>query len=292
MACRDGSNVSEASSQRAPAGATQMQTIQLATYDDQIWIVTMNRPDQLNAMNSTMRDELIAAFTAYRDDSNARILILTGAGDRAFCSGADLKEIDAKGRGADSAPSNLPVRNGLPEPNRFIPLSETLDLWKPTIAAVNGLAIAGGFMLAMQCDIRLMADSAKVGIAEVRWNMGGAGWMAPLVRQVGLGNALELALWGDTQMSAQRALEIGWAQRVVPFDELMPTAMSYAQRMLDMAPRSVANTKQMLYRGSMMDPVTAMMLGNWLEQNLLGMSDSAEGIAAFRENRRPRFRNQ
>jgi enoyl-CoA hydratase len=292
MACRDGSSVSEGSSQRSPAGATQMQTIQLATYNDQIWIVTMNRPDQLNAMNSTMRDELIAAFTAYRDDSNARILILTGAGNRAFCSGADLKEIDAQGRVAGSAPPNLRVRNGLPEPNRFIPLSETLDLWKPTIAAVNGLAIAGGFMLAMQCDIRLMADSAKVGIAEVRWNLGGAGWMAPLVRQVGLGNALELALWGDTQMSAQRALEIGWAQRVVPFDELMPTAMSYAQRMLDMAPRSVANTKQMLYRGSMMDPVTAMMLGNWLEQNLLGMSDSAEGIAAFRENRRPRFRNQ
>ena len=258
--------------------------------DGQIWVITMNRPERRNALSTAMIDELTEAFTAYRDDPRARIAVLTGAGDRAFCAGADLKDLSpgsgANGTAKASADMSYLRRNPL------VPLSETLELWKPTIAAVNGFAIAGGFMLAMQCDIRIIAEHAKVGIAEVRWNMAGGGWMAPLTRQIGLGNALELAMWGDTQLSAQRALEIGWAQKVVPAEDLMPTAMSYAQRMLSMAPRSVSNKKQMLYRGVNLDPRTAMTMGYWLEQNLHGMSDTAEGMAAFAERRRPSFRDE
>ena len=255
--------------------------------DDRIWVLTMNRPERMNALGGGMLEAMVEAFEAYRDDPKARVAILTGAGEKAFCAGADLKDTSAArkkdgGTSSMSANTRHPIR-------KLVPLSEGLDLWKPTIAAINGFAVAGGFMMAMQCDIRIIADHARIGIAETRWNMGGAGWMAPLTRQIGLGNALELSLWGDTQYTAQRAYEIGWAQRVVPADQLMPTAMEYATRMLDLAPRAVSNIKQMLYRGFNMDPVASSQVGAWLEQNLKGMHDSVEGPTAFAEKRRPKF---
>jgi enoyl-CoA hydratase/carnithine racemase len=113
--------------------------------------------------------------------------------------------------------------------------------------------------------------------------------MAPLTRQMTLGAALELALWADTQFDARRCYEIGWAQRVVPAEQLMPTALDYAKRMLTMAPRAVRNMKQMLYRGAYVEPLEAYRMGTWLEQNLVGMSDSVEGPRAFAEKRDPNF---
>ncbi len=254
--------------------------------DGKIWVITMNRPHRMNALGGGMGGALSEAFEAYRDDKAARVAILTGAGERAFCAGADLIET-AETREA-IAKGEKPASPGM-GPLRIMNLSEALGLWKPTIAAVNGFAVAGGFMMAMQCDIRLMAEHAKVGIAEVRWNMGGAGWMASLTRQMPLGAALELGLWGDTQYTAERCYEIGWAQRVVPGPDLMDTAMAYATRMLDMAPREVRNIKQMLYRGFNMNPMDSLAYGGWLEQNLQGMKDSIEGPKAFAEKRRPNF---
>ena len=254
--------------------------------DGRIWVITMNRPHRMNALGDGMAGALSDAFEAYRDDKQARVAIVTGAGNRAFCAGADLIET-AENRKA-IAEGKPPPSKGM-GPLRFFNMSEKFELWKPTIAAINGFAVAGGFAVAMQCDIRIMADTAKVGVAEVRWNMGGAGWMAPITRQMTLGAALELCLWGDTQYTAQRCYEIGWAQKVVPLDDLMPTAMAYAQRMLDMAPREVRNVKQMLYRGFNMNPLDSMTMGSWLEQNLAGMQDSIEGPLAFAEKRRPNF---
>lgn len=260
------------------------------TYQDgRIWVITMNRPHRMNALGGGMPNALSEAFEAYRDDEQARVAILTGAGDRAFCAGADLIEVaarrQAEAKGGESAMRGMGRLS-------LINLSETLGLWKPTIAAVNGYAVAGGFMLAMQCDIRLMADTAHVGIAEVRWNMPGAGWMAPLCRQMPLGCALELTLWGDTQYDAERCYQIGWAQAVVPQRELMNAAMKYADRMLDMAPRAVRNNKELVYRGATMDPLISMRLGNALEQNLSGMQDSLEGPLSFSEKRRPNFQDR
>ena len=170
-----------------------------------------------------------------------------------------------------------------------MPLSETLNLWKPTIAAINGWAVAGGFMYAMQCDIRIMSEEARVGIAEARWNMGGAGWMAPLTRQIGLGSAMELTLWGDTQYDAERCYQLGWVQRVVPREMLLETALEYARRMLYLAPAAVRNMKQALYRGYYMEPLVGQQYGAAIEQNLQGMNDSIEGPTAFSEKRRPKF---
>jgi enoyl-CoA hydratase/carnithine racemase len=250
-----------------------------------IYVITLNRPHRLNAIGDGLSEALEEAFIEFRDDPDARVAVLTGAG-RAFCAGADLINT-AETRAAEAGETGRPA----PAARRrnAVPLSESLGLWKPTIAAINGYAVAGGFMYAMQCDIRIMAEEARVGIAETRWNMGGAGWMAPLTRQIGLGSALELILWGDTLYTAQRCYEIGWVQRVVPGDELLSTAMDYAERALVMAPRAVRNMKEALYRGYYMDPLEGQAFGNAIEQNLAGMQDSIEGPSAFSEKRRPRF---
>lgn len=256
--------------------------------DGRIWTITMNRPHRMNALGDGMGSALTDAFEAFRDDRQARVAILTGAGDRAFCAGADLIET-AEARQAEARGATPPRGMGR---LGVINLAESLGVWKPTIAAINGFAVAGGFMLAMQCDIRIMAEHARIGIAEVRWNMPGAAWMAPLARQMPLGCALELALWGDTQYDAQRCYQIGWAQAVAPAEKLMETALRYADRMLDMGPRAVRNNKEMIYRGAMMDPRDSMRFGSALEQNLRGMKDSIEGPVAFAEKRRPDFRDE
>ena len=251
-----------------------------------IWVITLNRPHRMNSIGGGLAQALTKAYEDYRDDPEARVAIVTGAGDRAFSAGADLIETSEQ-RQAQARGEELPP----PPPGRALlaPVAEGLNLWKPLIAAINGYAIAGGFMIAMQADIRIAAEHARIGIAEVRWNMPGASWMIPVTRQIGLANALELVLWGDTQYTAQRAYEIGWVQRVVPADQLMSTAMEYAQRMLDMAPRAVRNNKEALYRGYYTDPLNGSAFGRALEQNLVGMQDSVEGPTAFAEKRRPNF---
>ena len=254
----------------------------------QIYVITMNRPHRMNSIGDGMGEALHDAFAEFRDDPTARVAILTGEGDRAFSAGADLiatsetRKAQAESGGSSGYRAPRQSRN-------IVPMAEGMNLWKPTIAAVNGFAVAGGFMYAMQCDIRIMAEHARVGIAEVRWNMPGGYWMAPLTRQIGLGSALELTLWGDTQYTAERCYEIGWAQRVVPKEELMDTAMDYAQRALSMAPRAVRNIKEALYRGYYMEPLQGDAYGRGLEQNLAGMQDSVEGPTAFSEKRKPHF---
>ncbi len=256
--------------------------------DGKIFVITLNRPHRLNSLGGGLSEALYDAWVEFRDDPDARVAIITGAG-RAFCAGADL--IQTAETRQEAARSGGGARGTAAAGGRrsYAPLSEGMGLWKPTIAAINGYAIAGGFSVAMQCDIRIMAEDARVGIAEVRWNMGGAGWMVPLTRQIGLGSALELILWGDTQYDAERCYQLGWAQRVVPLEQLMETAMDYAQRALDMAPRAVRNMKQALYRGFYMDPLSGQAYGSALEQNLGGMQDSIEGPLAFSEKRRPNF---
>ena len=250
-----------------------------------IWIITMNRPHRLNAMGGGLTGELTKTWKAFRDDPDARVAILTGAG-RAFSAGADLKETSDR-REAESKGETAHSRE-----EGWTPLSERIDLWKPTIAAVNGFAVAGGFMMAMQCDIRIAAENAEFGIPEVRWNMPGAAWIAPLTRIIGLGHALELSLWGDARISSQRAYEIGFVNRVVPADNLMDEARSWADRILHLAPRAMRNIKEALYRGYYMTPMEVTPYAQALEYNLHGMEDSREGPRAFSEKRTPIFKDE
>ena len=253
--------------------------------DGQVYVITLNRPERLNAITFEMMSTLRSTLEAFRDDDRGRVAIVTGAG-RGFCSGRDLKEsaerMTAIERGEEQGPH-------IPSNYSIDPLSETLGLWKPLIAAINGPAYAGGFMLAMQCDIRIAAEDAEVSVSSARFGRKGASWMAPLARQMPLGNALELALWGDTVWTAQRAYEVGWVQRVVPREELMDCAMEYARRAINMAPQSVRNFKQAIYRGFYMEPEVAKQFGVLLDSRVEGMQDTIEGARAFSEKRQPRY---
>ncbi|MBI4497491.1 MAG: enoyl-CoA hydratase/isomerase family protein [Chloroflexi bacterium] len=249
-----------------------------------IVIMTMNRPERMNALGGGLSQAIAEGWERFAADDNAWVAIITGAGDRAFCAGADLKETSEIRQG---------LRQTVPSRRQHwaYPLSEGLNLWKPTIAAINGYAIAGGWMVAQQCDVRIAAEHAEMGIAEARWNMG-AGWIHDLTRQLHLQHALELVIWADARITAQRAYEIGWVNKVVPKERLMDEALAWAERVLYLAPRAARNFKEILYRGYYMTPEMGRAFARALEQNLVGMQDSIEGPKAFAEKRKPVFQNR
>jgi len=251
--------------------------------DGRVVVMTLNRPDAMNALNGELWEAIYDGWEQFRDDNEAWVAILTGTGDKAFSAGADLKETTQIRTGQIKPVQRRSRKLGL--------LSEDLDLWKPTIAAINGYAIAGGWMLAQECDIRIAAEHAELSISEVRWNMG-AGWLHPLTRQMHLQHALEIVLCGDRRITAQRAYEMGWVNRVVPKERLMDEAMEWAERILYLAPRDVRNLKEILYRGFYMSPMEGAAFSRALEQNLIGMEDSIEGPKSFSEKRKPQFKNR
>ncbi len=250
-----------------------------------IVVMTMNRPEAMNSLSGELSGAIADGWRRFAEDDEAWVAIITGAGDRAFCAGADLKQT------ATARETGGEIFRGRGGGGMSVyPLAESLNLWKPTIAAINGYAVAGGWMIAQQCDIRIAAEHAEMGIAEARWNMG-AGWIHDLTRQIGLGHALELVLWGDQRITAQRAYEMGWVNRVVPRENLMEEAMEWAERILALAPRAVRNFKEILYRGYYMEPLQGRAFARGIEQNLQGMADSLEGPKAFAEKRKPNFTN-
>jgi len=240
-----------------------------------IWVITLNRPDKRNALTLDMMFDLEETWKEYQADEESRVAIITGAGDKSFCAGADLF---------------TPPKKERPGPFR-IPAFGPEDVWKPTIAAINGHCIAGGALIAHDCDIRIAAENAEFGIAEAMRNMP-ASWVRDLTLHMHIGHCMELVLWGDQRVSAQRAYEMGFYNRVVPANKLMEEAMNWADRMLYLAPRAVWNFKEIIKRGHYMEPKLGRAFGQALEQNLRGMEDSAEGAAALREKRRPNFKNK
>jgi len=243
---------------------------------DKIVTMTLNRPERLNSLSLELIERLDEAFIRFRDDNDAWVAIITGAGDRAFCAGLDLKE--------QAERQTVSEYQVTPEPCH-------VDVWKPLIAAINGYAIAGGWWLANKCDIRIAAEHAQMGIAETMWNLDTA-WIVQLAHKMLLGHALEVVLWGDTRITAQRAYEIGWVNRVVPMDKLMEEAMSWAERMVHLGPRSVRDAKEILYRGSYLPPSEGLAFGTALCTNLVGMEDTIEGPRAFAEGRKPEYKNK
>jgi len=245
---------------------------------DRIVTITMNRPERLNAWNMELIERLAEAWKQFRDDDNAWVAIVTGAGDKAFCAGVDLIEEAERGEAGIGLPEHMPD----PRPT---------EIWKPIIAAINGFALAGGWALAQSCDIRIAAEHAEFGIAETRWNLP-AYFVHDLTRQLHLGHALEIALWGDHRLSAKRGYEIGWINEIVPKEQLMNRAKEWALRMLDLAPRSVRNLKEIIYRGFYMVPSEGAAFAKALEANLRNMEDTVEGPRAFKEGRKPKFKNR
>ena len=216
---------------------------------DQVALITLNRPESLNAINSQLRNELGGAILRFDADEDARVAVITGAG-RAFCAGRDLKE-----RAQNNSAGVQAKAGDSMTPERPYMWPQT---WKPLIAAINGYALAGGWSIAQVCDIRLAADDARLGITEAR-----VGLMPPfavaLARLIPMTAVMELVMTAEP-ISAQRACEIGFVNRVVPGERLMEEAVSLARQIAANAPLSLQYFKELAYRGLDMSAQAASSL--------------------------------
>ncbi|HEX3785570.1 MAG TPA: enoyl-CoA hydratase-related protein [Pseudonocardiaceae bacterium] len=235
------------------------------------WL-TITRPQARNALSKAVRDGLFEGVHRFNADDEARVLVLTGAGDRAFCAGGDLKEM------ADSA-LTVPPPDFLPQFGRNIEIS------KPTIAAVNGVAYAGGFLLAQNCDLCVAAESAQFAISEVKVGRG-APWAAPLSWLVPPKLAMQILLTGDP-ISAHRAHEVGLVNEVVPDAELATRVQELAERIAANAPLSVAAAKRTVYLSARLARKEAFAEAERIWEPVYLSADAQEGPAAFRDKRTP-----
>jgi enoyl-CoA hydratase/carnithine racemase len=237
------------------------------------WL-TISRPEAHNALNKAVRDGLFAGLRRFNDDDEAKVLVLTGAGEKAFCAGGDLKEM------ADDALRVPPID--------FVPqLGRNIIVDKPTIAAVNGVALAGGFLLAQTMDLCIAADHAKFAISEVKVGRG-APWAAPLPWMIPPRVAMQILLTGDP-ISAHRAHEVGLVNEVVPGPELAATAQRMAERIAANAPLSVRAAKQTVRLVAELPLAAAYDEAERIWEPVYLSDDAQEGPASFRDKRSPQW---
>lgn len=252
----------------------------LVEFDGAIATLTLDRPAALNALTVPMKQALLEALTSIAADRAVRAVILTGAG-RAFCAGQDLAERDDP----TAAPLDVELRERY---NPVVLMLRAMD--QPVIAAVNGVAAGAGASLAFACDLRIASDDARFVLAFGRIGLvpdSGATWFLP--RLIGAARATELAMLGDT-IAADDALRLGLVSRVVPGDTLVAEARSMADRLAAAAPGAIAATKHALERSWSIDLNQALEDEARLQGIAGASADHAEGLAAFREKRPPRFK--
>ncbi|MDE2302836.1 MAG: enoyl-CoA hydratase/isomerase family protein [Sphingomonadales bacterium] len=244
---------------------------------DGIAIITLNRPGQRNALGAEMRSALRHAWEWFEHDPALRIAILTGAGEKAFCAGGDLKEM---------------VETGMRVPPReFYALPyDTIELSKPTIAAVNGVAFAGGWMLAQACDLCVAATTARFAITEVKVGRGSP-WAAPLIHMIPQRIMMEIILTGKP-ITAARAYEIGLVNRLAAPEALMDCAIALAQEVLEGAPLSVRAGRETVMLATEMGRAAALQAARAAHEHAYNSHDAQEGPRAFAEKRQPEWRGE
>lgn len=240
-------------------------------------VIMINRPEARNAINTGVREGLAAAWERFAKDGGARVAILTGAGDQAFCAGADLKEM------ARAKLGSLP-RNFLPT------LNVNTHVTKPVIAAVNGVAYAGGWALVQMCDIVVASETARFAITEAKVGRG-MPWAVPLTHMIPQKVLLEILLTG-TPITAQRAYEIGFVNRVVPAAQVMPKALEIAETIAENAPLTVAAAKEMVYLATDMGRLAGLEAARHLFDHVYRSEDAQEGPRAFAEKRKPQWKGR
>ncbi|PJR16507.1 enoyl-CoA hydratase/isomerase family protein [Sinorhizobium meliloti] len=247
--------------------------------DGHVAVITLNRPQKLNAVTPEMADAIVSAVGKCNESDSIRCVILTGAGERAFCAGSDIRELD-----------------GYDTPWQFRNRPDYCDavraLLKPTVAAVNGYAFGGGLETAMSCDIRIAAENAQFAAPEIKlgW-IGGGGMAAHLTHSIGASNAALMLLTGDP-VRAERALAWGLVSEVVPQGELMARARAIAAVIASRAPIAAETAKANLKAAVSMPLEKAIEYERDLQTICFATEDAAEGRAAFKEKRGPVFRRR
>jgi len=254
------------------------QTI-LLEQQDGVATITLNRPDVLNAQNNPMRLELVDAFSRLRGDGAVRVIVVTGAGERAFSAGADIREF-----------LEPPVPTRFREERKRLDYRGEMDRCpQPIIAAIRGYALGGGLELALACDIRIAADDAQLGLTEITLGIiPGGGGTQRLPRLVGRGKALEMILTG-ARIPAAEALRLGLVERVVAVGELMPAAQALARSIADKAPIALRYAKEAVVSGLGLPLADGLRLENDLSTLLRTTEDRVEGARAFIEKRKPKW---
>jgi len=246
---------------------------------DGVATVTLDRPDVLNAMNGPMRAELMEIFTRLRTDDAVKVVLVTGAGERAFSAGADIREF-----------LEPPTPTHFREARRRVDFRAEMERCpQPIIAAIRGFALGGGLELALACDIRIAAEDAQLGLTEINLAIiPGGGGTQRLPRLVGRGKALEMILTG-MRVPAAEALRIGLVERVVPVTELMPAAQTLARQIADKAPIALRYAKESVVSGLALPLADGLRLEGDLSTLLRTTEDRVEGAKAFVEKRKPRW---
>ncbi len=236
-----------------------------------IAIITLNRPEALNSLSTQLRKELGEALLDFKNNNDLWVAIVTGAGDKAFCAGADIKEFK-------------------PGPMEDTWLRIRADqIWKPIIAAINGFALGGGLELAMECDIRIAVETARLGQPEVNIGfMPGAGGTQRLPRFVPRAMAAEILLTGEA-ITAQEAHRIGLINRVVPRDQLMAEAKKMAETICQKGPLGIRATKEAMMRGYNMTLEQGLEIERDMANRMRQTQDFMEGARAFAEKRKPNY---
>ncbi len=249
------------------------------TYEvrDRVAWITINRPEARNALNQAVRHGLRDAFVRFGTDGDAAVAVLTGAGDVAFCAGGDLKEMAG-------AALTIPPRDFV------VHLGRTMQMDKPVIAAVNGAAYAGGFLLAQQVDLCIAAEHARFAITEAKVGRGSP-WAAPLPWLIPPRVAMEMLLTAEP-ISAQRAYELGLVNRVVPAADLVAEAQRMASTIAANAPLSVRAAKALVYAAAEAGWTAALDAGDRIYEKVYLSEDAQEGPRAFAEKRRPEWKGR
>ena len=250
--------------------------------EDGIGIVTINRPESLNALNGEVCTELYKIFQEIEDDQDVRVIILTGSGERAFVAGADIAEMQPR--------SSLEISSFIDTGRKTFDRIYTLS--KPVIAAINGFALGGGCELAMCCDLRIASENAKFGQPEI--NLGvipGVGGTQRLTRLIGMTRAKELIYTGEI-IDANTAFTMGLVNKVVPPDSLMTEAKELARKMLSKSSIALSLAKKAINSGADMSLSSGLDLEAQCFARCFATEDQKEGMRAFLEKRKPKFKNR
>jgi enoyl-CoA hydratase len=249
--------------------------------EGRVAILTVNRPDKLNALNQQVRDEALAHLAAIESDDGVGVVVITGAGEKSFIAGADIKEFEGR--------SPLDQREAMRFPRVFDAMA---TFPKPVIAMINGFCLGGGCELAMSCDLRIASDRARLGQPEI--NLGiipGGGGTQRLPRLVGLGQAMKMVLTGD-MVSAEEALRIGLVDEVVPHEELRARTLELAAKIAAKSPLTLRVAKEAVRASQRLAIEEGILYERDLFCLCFSTEDKQEGVAAFLEKRQAQWKGR